>query len=64
MGIGETPPLLREFIEVRGWEFFGAITAQVAIPEIVGVDDDDIRAGLRAKAKTQETKEQGIGAFF
>ena len=43
MGIGEANALLGKFIYVRCLYVLGTITSQVAVAEVIGEDDDDVR---------------------
>ena len=58
MGIRETSPFLRQPINIRRLQFRCAITPQVAVTEIIGVDEDDIwfargPGGRRGEVGTQ-----------
>ena len=43
MGIGEANTLLRQLIHIRCLYVLGTITSQVAVAEVIGEDDDDVR---------------------
>ncbi len=49
--VGETDPLLRQAIDTRRREPGLPVGAQIAIPEIVGLDEDDVGRGLTLRKR-------------
>jgi len=42
MGVSEAAPLGGEPVDVRGLHLGGTITTEVPVPEIVGIDQNDV----------------------
>ena len=59
MRIGEPEPLLREAVHVRRLQRPRTVGRHVAVAEIVGVDEDDVRARLReCRGRTAQDGEE------
>ena len=58
MGIGEAHSLLRQTVDVRGLYFGGAVATEIAVAQVVRVDEDDV--GLfGCRRTTQDEAEEG-----
>ncbi len=42
MGVGEASAFLGEAIDVGGADFGGTVAGEVAVAEVIGVDEDDV----------------------
>ena len=69
VGIGETDSLLRQLIHIRCLYVPGTIASQVAITQVIGKDDDDVRLLLIAclrlpgshRSRASQRRQQGDG---
>ena len=65
MGVREAPPLGREPVDVRRADQGGAVATEVSVPEIVGVDQDDVgqpltlRLGPLSGKNGEEERDEG-----
>ena len=59
---GEDHPFTRQAIHVGRTDDLLAVVADFAVAEVVGQDEDDVRAGLRAEGGGQEGKQEQGGA--
>ena len=69
MAVGEDQPLRREPVDVGRWDLPGPVHAHVAVPNVIPVNDDDIRpvlgrrgggTGLQHRAADQRRKKTTI----
>lgn len=44
MSVGETEAGGCEFVDVRGGDLGGSVTTEIAVTDVVGVNEDDVRA--------------------
>ena len=58
MRIGETQSGLRQAVDVRGADGLGAVRGNVAVSQVIGVNDDDVWTRLRGCGSGQQ-EEQG-----
>ena len=61
MRVGETDAFARQPIDVRRLDARGAVGGDVAVAEVVGVDQDDVRPGLGCRHRGRERRQRGCG---
>lgn len=65
MSIGELDSLASEAVDVGGFDFGSSVAAEVAVAEIVGENEDDVRLSgrlfLSREAKAEREKQAGAG---
>ncbi len=59
VGVGEAQAFRREPIDVRRLHPGGAVRGRIAVPQIVHVDQDDIRARLRIHSRGKRCQQDG-----
>ena len=54
VGLGEADAFGGEAVEVRSFDPFLAVTAEIAVAEVVGHDENDVRRALLRKEGVEE----------
>ena len=61
MGVGEAHSLLRQTVDVRGLYFGGAVATEIAVAQVVRVDQDDVFGFVGCRRKTPPRGRRGAG---